>query len=173
MFFFFWQIRIPLSNPNTTKESGGGEGSSPGGSGRPGDAVSDSELPEYLPEDEDDSGECTPDQDPSTALAPAGVAFKDAASSLFSAAASLLQQSFYWWESNFIALWSPLFYGKYRWLVCFCVRGKRSIIVFLFGGLQIFLLSTYDIHILCIMEWILFSANRGIPTTVWEGAVWY
>ena len=93
----FPQIKIPLSkaikknspkskvtpnSPDSKKTKEGGDGS-------------DSEaLPDYLPEDDDD--ECKPENDPKSAVAPTGAAFKEAASSLFSAAASLLQQSFYW-----------------------------------------------------------------------------
>ncbi|KAF2354226.1 hypothetical protein FHG87_015017 [Trinorchestia longiramus] len=84
------EVEIPLSKaPYKSEESG--KSASPG---RDDEESSDVELPEYLPEDEDD--ELKSVDDPSSAVATTGAAIKEAASSLFSAAASLLQQSFYW-----------------------------------------------------------------------------
>ena len=85
------QIEIPLSS-NQSREAPASASGSPAKSSAPGDV---DVLPDYLPEDEDD-GECTPEDDPRSAVATTGVALKEAATSLFSAAASLLQQSFYW-----------------------------------------------------------------------------
>ena len=51
-------------------------------------------LPEYLPEEDEDFSP-TPN-DPRSAVATTGAAIKDAASTMFSAAASLLTKSFYW-----------------------------------------------------------------------------
>jgi len=49
-------------------------------------------LPDYLPEEDDD---CQPTDDPNSAVSTTG-AIKEAASSLFSAAASYISSSFYW-----------------------------------------------------------------------------
>ncbi|XP_018006478.1 uncharacterized protein LOC108664413 [Hyalella azteca] len=85
------EVRIPLSKAPVKSTEEAKKASSPS---RDDDDTSDVELPEYLPEDEDD--ECAAVDDPSSAVANTGAAIREAASSLFSAAASLLQQSFYW-----------------------------------------------------------------------------